>query len=402
MLRVHLARLRVWLDLLIGIVGPWGRRTRPPPGPSREGRMRLRRLTDWLQGRSDELRLALRTTLAGLITFTLAHLLELPQAYWAVLTSVIIMQASVGGSLKAGLDRMLATVAGAIWGVSVTLAIPHRDTPTLGLTLAVALAPLALVAALKPNYRVAPVTAIIVLLSTTGVQLGPVHYAIDRVLEIGLGCLIGFAVSLLVLPARAHRLLAEAASEVILALRDLLELLLRDMTRSPDRTALTATQLRLNQALSRVEGFVDEMTRERAHRLTDTPNAEPVARNLRRLRHDLNAVGRTVTEPLPQPSREYLAGATSGLSLAISDYLARSAASVSRRLAPPALESVDNALLAFRDSMNRLRQSGRLRELGIEEVERVFSLAFALQQLRANLGDLGDRIAEHAGSPGSR
>src|SRR2546427_5723582 len=44
---------------------------------------------------------------------------------------------------------------------------------------------LGLVAALKPNYRVAPVTAIIVLLSTTGVQLGPPRYAIDRVSEIG-------------------------------------------------------------------------------------------------------------------------------------------------------------------------------------------------------------------------
>src|SRR5262245_24149242 len=123
--------------------------------------MRLRHVTVWLQGRSGELRLALRTTLAGLITFTLAHLLELPHSYWAVLTSVIIMQASVGGSLKATLDRMLGTLAGAIWGVSVTLAIPHGDTLTIGLTLAAALAPLALVAALRPNYRMAPVTAII-------------------------------------------------------------------------------------------------------------------------------------------------------------------------------------------------------------------------------------------------
>ena len=72
--------------------------------------MKLRRVGDWRQGRSGEVRLAMRTTLAGLITFTLAHLLELPQAYWAVLTSVIIMQESVGGSLKAGLDRMLGTV----------------------------------------------------------------------------------------------------------------------------------------------------------------------------------------------------------------------------------------------------------------------------------------------------
>jgi uncharacterized membrane protein YccC len=360
--------------------------------------MKLRRVTDWLEGWSGELRLVLRTTLAGLITFTLAHLLELPQAIWAVLTSVLIMQASVGGSLQASLDRMLGTVAGAIWGVSVTLAIPHRETLALGLTLAVVLAPLALVAALKPTYRVAPVTAIIVLLSTAGVQVAPVHYAVDRVLEIGLGCLVGIAVSLLVLPSRAHGLLTEAAAEVILALRDLLELLLQDMTRSPDGTALAAIHLRLSQALSRVEGFVADVKRERANRLTDAPDAEPVARNLRRLRHDLTAIGRTVIELLPQPALQYLAKATGDLRLVISDYLAGSAASVGGRLAPPSLESVDKALLAFRDSMDRLRQSGTLRELAIEEVERVLSLAFALQQLRGNLGDLADRIAEHAKS----
>jgi uncharacterized membrane protein YccC len=360
--------------------------------------MKLRRIRDWLQGRSSVLRLVLRTTLAGLITFTLSHLLELPHSYWAVLTSVIIMQESVGGSLKATLDRMLGTVAGAIWGVSVTLAIPHRDTLTLGLTLAVALAPLALLAALKPNYRVAPVTAIIVLLTTAGVQIAPMHYAVDRVLEIGLGCLVGIAVSLLVLPARAHGLLAEAAAEVILALRDLLELLLQDMTRSPDGTALAAIHLRLSQALSRVEGFVADVKRERANRLTDAPDAEPVARNLRRLRHDLTAIGRTVIEPLPQPARQYLAEVTGDLRLVISDYLAGSAACVSGHRAPPSLGAVDKALLAFHDSMDQLRQSGTLRELAIEEVERVLSLAFALQQLRGSLGDLADRIAEHAKS----
>jgi uncharacterized membrane protein YccC len=360
--------------------------------------MKLRRVREWLQGRGGEVRLAARTTLAGLITFALAHLLTLPQAYWAVLTSVIIMQASVGGSLKAGLDRMLGTLAGALWGVSVTLAIPHRDTLALGLTLTVALAPLALVAALMPSYRVAPVTAIIVLLSTTGAQLGPVHYAIDRVVEIGLGCLVGFAVSLLILPARARGLLAEAAAAVILALRDLLELLLREATPRPDGAGLAAPMLRVNQALSRVEGLVDHVRRERAHWLTDAPGAEPVARNLRRLRHDLTAIGRAVAEPLPESARRFLADATVGLRRAVSDYLAASAASIGGRRAPASLQSVDQALLAFRDSMDRLRQSGVLRELGIEQVERLFSLAFAFEQLRGNLGDLADRIAEYAKS----
>lgn len=350
------------------------------------------------------LKLALRTTLAALITFTVGHLLELPQAYWAVLTSVFVMQASVGGSLKVAIDRMLGTLAGAIWGASVTLVIPHRDTSTLGLTLAVALGPLALVAALKPSYRMAPITAIIVVLSTTGVERGPVHYAIDRVLEIALGCLVGCAVSLLVLPARAHALLVEAAAEVILALRDLLELLLGEMTRRPDGTALATTQLRLDQALSRVESLVDEVKRERTHWLTDTPDAEPFARTLRRLRHDLTAIGRAVTEPWLQSVHQYLAIAMGDLRPVVSDYLVGSAAFVSGRRAPPPLDAVDTALLEFRDSMGRLRQSGVLRELGIDEVERVFSLAFALDQLRGHLGDLADRIAEPAksASPANR
>src|SRR5215831_20417353 len=84
-----------------------------------------------------ELRLAARTTFAALITFALAHLLALPQGFWAVLTSVIVMQASVGGSLKASLDRIVGTAAGGLWGVAVTLVVPHHDTWTLGLVLAV-------------------------------------------------------------------------------------------------------------------------------------------------------------------------------------------------------------------------------------------------------------------------
>jgi hypothetical protein len=64
----------------------------------------------------------------------------------------------------------------------------------------------------------------------------------------------------------------------------------------------------------------------------------------------------------------------------------------------PSLEPVEKALLGFRESMDRLRQSGALPDLNIDEVERVFSFAFAVQQLRGDLGDLEDRIAEHAKS----
>jgi len=357
--------------------------------------MSRRTITNRLGAWSSERRLTLRTALAGLITFILGHMLSLPQAYWAVLTSVIVIQGSVGGSLKASLDRLLGTIAGAMWGVAVTLTIPHHGAVMLGLTLVVALAPLAFLAALRPSYRIAPVTAIIVLLSTTGAQLGPVHYALDRVLEIGLGCVVGFVVSLLVLPARAHALLVDAATAVILTLRDHLDLLLRDLTSAPDGDALAAAHVRLNQAMNRVEGLVEEVNRERTNWLTDAPDPQPIARTLRRLRHDLAAIGRTVTEPLPEPALRSLAESTSNLRTGLSEYLAGSAASFGRRRSTPSLEPIDAALRAFRHDLAELRRSGALREVDIDGVERLFSLAFALQQLRANLDDLADRLAEH-------
>ena len=391
-------------------------RTRLPRGGNRAsraapvGRRRSRvslaldvsRVTGWLEATAAEHRLALRTTLAALITFALAHLLRLPQAYWAVLTSIIVMQASVGGSLKAGLDRMLGTVAGAVWGVSVTLAIPHRDsTLALGLALALAVAPLSLVAALKPNYRIAPVTAVIVLMSTTGIKLGPVHSALDRVVEIALGCVIGFAASLLILPTRAHGLLLGAAAALLLVLRDLTDLNsdLGDVAQPPDRATLVAAHQKLNQAVGRVESFVDEVNRERAHRLTDAPDVQPLARTLRRLRHDFTAIGRAVAEPLPESARRSLSEAARGLRVAISAYLAGAAAAVSQRRAGPSLEAVDTALLALRHALDGLRESGGFRTLDTDDLERLLSLDFAFQQLRANLGDLADRLAEHALSP---
>jgi uncharacterized membrane protein YccC len=351
---------------------------------------------------SGALRLALRTTLAGLITFALGHLLKLPQAYWAVLTSIIVVQGSVATSLKAVADRILGTVTGALWGVIVTLVVPHHSPVALGATLVVALAPLALMAALWPSYRLAPITAVIVLLSTTGAQLGPVHYALDRVLEIMIGCFIGLAVSVVVVPDRAQRLLADAAAEVILGLRALADVLFADLTRPTDAVAVGATQARLNQVLTRVEALGDEVKRERAHRLSDTPDVEPFARTLRRLRHDFTAIARAVAEPLPPLALHHLANALGGLRRALADHLVESAAAMRARRPRPELVTVDGALLGFRASMDRLRQSGTLRQLTIEELERVLSLGFALQQLTIHLADLAERIAEHATTPRAR
>ncbi len=70
-------------------------------------------------------------------------------------------------SLKATTDYFLGTVGGAVYGGLIAILIPHETELTLLVVFAIAVAPLALFAALRPNMNVLPITAIIVLLMPT-------------------------------------------------------------------------------------------------------------------------------------------------------------------------------------------------------------------------------------------
>src|SRR3954468_8494198 len=139
-------------------------------------------MLDWLTRYQLEARLTLRMSAAGLITFAVAQLLGLARDYWAVLTAVIVMQASIGGFLKAMVDCFFGTIGGAAWGAAVTSALPHENSLSTGVALVVALVPLASLVAFRPSFRVAPVTAVIVLLGTPD-QYGVLHTALERVFE---------------------------------------------------------------------------------------------------------------------------------------------------------------------------------------------------------------------------
>jgi uncharacterized membrane protein YgaE (UPF0421/DUF939 family) len=106
---------------------------------------------------------------------------------WAVLTAVIVTQMSVGRSLKTTFDYLVGTLGGAIYGGAVGLLIPHSNEIALLAVLAIAVAPLALLAAINPRFSVAPITAIIVLLVPMMTHATQIASALDRVLEVALG-----------------------------------------------------------------------------------------------------------------------------------------------------------------------------------------------------------------------
>ena len=80
--------------------------------------------------RKSELRHATRVSAAVLAAYLLSTLLHLPQGYWAVFTAVIVVQASLGATITASIERFLGTVVGAAAGAAA--AYVHTLYPAWG------------------------------------------------------------------------------------------------------------------------------------------------------------------------------------------------------------------------------------------------------------------------------
>src|ERR1700756_2869788 len=121
----------------------------------------LKGLSALLRSRKTQLALALRVTVAAVGAYAFSTALHLMLPLWAVLTSLIVTQMSVGRSLKATRDYMFGTVGGAIYGGGIAVLIPHSGESGLLALLVLAVAPLAFIASLNPSLNAATVTAVI-------------------------------------------------------------------------------------------------------------------------------------------------------------------------------------------------------------------------------------------------
>src|SRR5579862_2713516 len=191
------------------------------------GRIRRHRL---------QLILALRVTVGALLAFVVAQVLHLHLPLWAVLTSLIVTQASLGRSVKVASDYLIGTFAGVAYGGTLAILIPHESEWALLAVLALAIAPLAFIASFRANFNVLPVTAIIVLLVPSMQHVSPAASALDRVLEVTVGGAVGFVVSFLLFPARAQALTVQTAADMLELMADALSRFLEDHTRELDPT----------------------------------------------------------------------------------------------------------------------------------------------------------------------
>src|ERR1700760_2925830 len=240
-----------------------------------------------------QLILALRVTVAALSALAVAQAMHLRLPLWAVLTSLIVTQMSLGRSLKVAGDYLMGTLAGVAYGGLLAITLSHDSEFGLFALLALAIAPLAFIAAFRTNFNVLPITAIIVLLVPSMQHVSPAASAFDRVLEVVVGGGVGFIVSFLVFPSRAHVLTIEAAADTL----DLVAAALGQMlAHHVDGEGLDASQIHAELAnfITKLNATGAKAEHERTARLTAGPDTGPLLRTSLRLRHDIVILGRAI------------------------------------------------------------------------------------------------------------
>ncbi len=347
-----------------------------------------------------EARHTARVMTAVLAAYILYATLDLPQGYWAVFTTLIVMQASIGGTVGASVDRMYGTVLGAVVGggaAALRTLSPVGLSPTgLGVALVLSAGFTAYVAMLRPNMKVAPVTAAIMLLSSAG-KLGPLHAAAYRVVEIGIGSVIGVAATLLIFPARSRKVVAERTGSVLASLAELLGHYAQWLERAEVEPleALHPLHDRIRAEIGTVEQAVNDTERERAARLGYHHLSPATPRTLWRVRSEAIAIGRALRTPWPQALRGRLAEPGARMLRADAVFLEAC------RTALQANATVTRGELAIRHdevqaAVATLRSERLTQALDLDTVGALFSFAFALESLYGHLGDLADRIDEAA------
>ncbi|HZZ12953.1 MAG TPA: FUSC family protein [Paraburkholderia sp.] len=167
---------------------------------------------------------ATRATTAAWLAMLIGHSLSPERWFWAVITTFVVFLGtrSRADTVYRGAQRLVGTLAGAI--VSVLLVAPLHDSPVL-LVVAMVLCVFGWAYYILNAY--APGVFFITVL--VGLVYGELGFAMAplaelRMEEVMVGCLVSFAVAMLMMPLAATRHVQARLAAVLGALRDVVQL----------------------------------------------------------------------------------------------------------------------------------------------------------------------------------
>ncbi len=137
---------------------------------------------------------SVRTAVAAIASLTVARVLKLPEAYWATITTLIVMQSTLGAAWAISAQRFAGTSLGAVMGALLATYF-GGSVVAFGAAVLVAGLICSLLHLERSAYRYASITLAIVLLVVR--SAAPWVIAVHRFVEVSLGIVMGLAVTAL-------------------------------------------------------------------------------------------------------------------------------------------------------------------------------------------------------------
>lgn len=134
---------------------------------------------------------AARTAIAATASYLIARLSGLPEAYWAAILTLVIMQSTLGATLQISIERFIGTLLGAIAGGLLAGSFTQMWWAFAGGVFVLGI--VCFLLGLQNSYRFAGITlAIVMLIPHTA---SPWTVAVHRFIEVSIGIVVGLAVT---------------------------------------------------------------------------------------------------------------------------------------------------------------------------------------------------------------
>jgi len=146
----------------------------------------------WLHVDQKNLADAARTTVATVASLLFASLLRLPEAYWAGIATIIVMQSSLGAAWTISKERLIGTAFGAATGALLST-YAGQNVAVFGAGVFVMGVLSAFLGIGRGAYRYAGITLIVVMLIARTQPAWIV--ALHRFVEISVGIAVGLLVT---------------------------------------------------------------------------------------------------------------------------------------------------------------------------------------------------------------
>jgi uncharacterized membrane protein YccC len=134
---------------------------------------------------------AIRTAVAATVSVIIARLIQMPEAYWAAIATLVVMQSTLGATLTLSIERIVATAVGASVGA---IEANFFGSNLIAFAIAIVLIGLLSIAFRleKTAYRYASITLTIIVLIPR--SAAPWLIALHRFIEVSVGIIVALAV----------------------------------------------------------------------------------------------------------------------------------------------------------------------------------------------------------------